>query len=259
MSDDHPFHPADDDSPNELVESWSMDLHSGGGPGSVSWVDDLVDAWAGPTEPTEAVDSGESSGQDRALANEVTLRQPAGDSSEVRFDVPEDPDALAGLGSDGDGTVIEPGGDWSMTSVVESMGLVGNAAAAEVLAGLDIEVVGGREMSAALDGAGLDARVEHGDIGDLRERLDAGVEIVLGGAAGAAHALVVIDSDAGQAVLEPLAGGPRRSVPLDDLVDAWDQMANELLVVATEGVAVSFGGSDVCILPLSLEDIDGGH
>lgn len=124
------------------------------------------------------------------------------------------------------------------------MGLAAAGAVAGVLradrrAGLS-HPVEAQEAVAALEGLGAPARLEHGDLSDLRRCVDSGGTVLLTGtdSAGGRIPLALVDFDdaRGVLVLHPAEGLP---VPVEVSVaafqQAWDDTAAQMVVAGDDG------------------------
>jgi hypothetical protein len=149
---------------------------------------------------------------------------------------------------------VPPAGELQLA---EDNGLLRPALVAAALAAIGAGAAAGRllggrwssasnppDLTAALDQLGLDARVEHADLRELRDRMADGHRVLLStdGTAGvdvdAVVEVVRIDESAG--VVEVVGrSGARGSHHLDELLAAWDESANQLVVATgTEGTVV---------------------
>ena len=106
--------------------------------------------------------------------------------------------------------------------------------------GLDVDDADGglacHALAGVLDHLGVDAHVTYGDVDVLRDHLANGSTVLIG-----EGRLVSMDPAASVAVVER-PDGTAGSVPLGDLLRAWDDVANEMLVAP---------GSDTIVLPIA--------
>ena len=240
--------------------------------GAWSWLDDAVDAWddafdawdpATPEEPTDAPEgfdeAAEATGTDGAdgLAelpedgiDPAGADAGGGDDEPAHVDLPFPDDDTAAFVVPAADTA---GATCSTAALAEALTLAGIDDAGAVLSGLDGDRVDARDAVGALDFAGVDARVEYAGLGELVERLAGGDEVLLGG--GEPHALVAIDPAAGEVVVEPLAGGPRTVLAVELFEEAWDETANELMVLNADNPGIRLGGGEVCVIPVAVADI----
>lgn len=145
----------------------------------------------------------------------------------------------------------DPTGACDVTVLVSSLELVGIDASA--LFDPFGEAVEPGAVVATLDEAGVAARLEYATIGDLAERVAVGVEVVLGGGTdGDGCAVVEITPEA--IIAEPLGGGPRFSIALDRFEQAWEELANEALVVEA-GAAGLLGTTEVVVVALAPDSL----
>lgn len=244
-----PHQPPDDD--------WSPEPHTGPEPEFEpwAWIDEAVDAWdsssdvgdvpSGPEGFDEVDDLAEEAGGD--AGGGVGASGPAGEPHPTPVDL-HGPDET---GPDDDLVAAPLPGDQvglcPVSSLVETLTLAG-VDPAEIFSDFGAAHLEARQAVSALDLAGVPARVEYTDLGDLLERLSAGVEVVLG--AGAPHAVVAIDPVAGEMVVEPLAGGDRTVLSMDAFESAWEETANEMMVVNADDSGILLGTGEVCVLPV---------
>lgn len=255
--------------------------------GSWSWLDDAVDAWDhldGAEEPGEQAARGEAAddtpGPDRSGEDDEVDTPPgdepgpaAADGSRdgggpPPVDLPFPEDGVDDAAEDAEDADDESADDAGASGVLAADGPAPTCSAAALaeaftLAGLEdadqvLSVIGTGQVDArvavgALDFAGVDARVEYAGLGELIERLAAGDEILLGG--GEPHALVSIDPAAGEVVMEPLAGGPRTVLAVELFEEAWEETANELMVLNADNPGIQLGTGEVCVIPVAVSDI----
>ena len=247
---------------------------------SWSWLDDAVDAWdhlEPAEEPGERVALGEAAddtaGPDFFDADDEVDTPPGREPGPAAADGPRDDDGpppvdlpLPDDGADdqphdaADDTAASgafaadvPAATCSTAALAEALTLAGLEDTDQVLAVIGTGEVDARVAVSALDFAGVDARVEYTGLGELIERLAAGDEILLGG--GEAHALVTIDPAAGEVVVEPLAGGPRTVFAVELFEEAWEETANELMVLHGDNRGIRLGTGEVCVIPVAVSDI----
>lgn len=212
-------------------------------------IDDVVSDWDDVAELDTDV---EDPGTDEDLADlepEAEGDDEVADEVEVEVDDDAAPDSFVADPPE------EPAGACRADVLGDAFELVGLAEAGEVLSAFGDESVESREMVAAMDDAGLMARVEHSSVGELAEWLESGVEVLLGGGGGgSAHAIVAVERD-GTVMVEPLAGGARTALSLDHFEAMWDAIANEVLVVEATAGAVALGPSEVVVVPLGIDEL----
>lgn len=245
---DDDWSPEPDTGPEPELEPWA-------------WIDEAVDAWdssfdvgdvasglEGFDEVDEVDDVAEEAGGE--ADGGVGAPGPAGEPHPTPVDL-HGPDALDEAGPDDDLVAAPLPGDQvglcPVSSLVETLALAG-IDPGEIFSDFGADHLEARQAVSALDLAGVPARVEYTDLGELLERLAAGVEVVLG--AGAPHAVVAIDPVAGEMVVEPLAGGDRTVLSMDAFESAWEETANEMMVVNADDSGILLGTGEVCVLPV---------
>lgn len=222
----------------------------------LDWLEDVVHDWGGEPDADVVSDAeAELETELDDLAHDA-IDDLADDGTDAGLaDVELELDLAPGAELDGE-LPAEPAGTCSAASLGEALGLLGAEDAADVLAaaGGDLE---SRTAVAVLDEAGVSARVEHSTLGDLAEHLAAGIEVILGGGGGPAHAVVAIERD-GSLVVEALAdGGNRRTIALEHFEAMWEATANEVMVVDTPSGSVSFGPGEIVVIPLGVDELAG--
>ena len=265
--------------PEDLApeDDWSFEAESQ--PGSPwAWIDDAVGAWdesavadSVPAEDLADVDGIDHSDEDEsdpAESGDSPVESPTAPGElhlgPVELEASDDfgePDE-EGL-EDLDVSEVTPGagvgddliGSCPVTSLVDTLALVGVDDAGSIFSALDSDHLGVREAVGALDFAGVPARVEYTDLGDLLEQLASGVDVVLGG--GEPHAVVAIDPQAGEVVVEPLAGGDRTALAMDAFEAAWEETANEVMVVNSDSSGIQLGADQIWVLPLGVAAMMG--
>ena len=251
--------------PEDLApdDDWSREMDTESEPEPWAWIDEAVVAWDESSEVEgvlagsddfDVLDDEDDAGDadDDPGAPEISAPDGGPDLVPVELEVSDEPD-------DGDAVddlvMASPLGDLigscPVTSLVETLALAGVDDAEDILSALGSDHLVAREVVGALDVAGVPARVEYTDLGDLLERLSTGVEVVLG--AGEPHAVVSIDPGAGAIVVEPLAGGDRTTLAMDAFEAAWDETANEVMVVNSDDSGILLGSGQVWVLPVAVD------
>lgn len=248
-------------------DDWSFEADAEPGAEPWAWIDEAVEAWDEPAV-AEAVttDAGELEAFDEGDSEDgpVPPDMPAGDTpapggephlGPVELEALDDPDFV---GDDTPGPGDDLIGSCPVTSLVDALALAGVDDAEAIFSALDTDHLGAREAVGALDVAGVPARVEYTDLGDLLEQLEAGVEVVLGG--GEPYAVVAIDPATGDVVVEPLAGGDRATLAMDAFEAAWEETANEVMVVNADSSGIQLGAGQIWVLPIETAAMmtDGG-
>lgn len=210
-------------------------------------------------EPLEAragfgSDSGEHDdlgGYSDAIADADTDAE-GGDPSEPQ---PTDVEVMLPLDdSAGLEPYVVPDGNGLLDDVVVAAGLGSIGAATLLPAMRRLRRPTPPDTVALLDSLGIDARVEHGDLATLEERLADGGAVMLAtdGSAGVDAERVLhlrrIDRQAGRMHVTD-AGGQARSVPLERFESAWADSANQLVVAAGDDGAVA-------LLPVVIDGAD---
>lgn len=248
--------------PEDLLpdDDWSLE-DTEPEPEPWAWIDEAVVAWdelseegvLGGSDGLDVLDDEDAGDADDDPGAPETPAADAGpDVLPVGLDAADELDG--GDASDDLAMVSPPGdliGSCPVTSLVETLALAGVDDAEDILSALGTDHLGAREVVGALDLAGVPARVEYTDLGDLLERLSTGVEVVLG--AGEPHAVVSIDPVAGEVVVEPLAGGDRLTLAMDAFEAAWEETANEVLVVNSDDSGILLGSGQIWVLPVGAD------
>jgi hypothetical protein len=244
------------------VELPSFETDDDGGRAIDSGTESTIDAGPGISLDTDAplVADASQAGQDGG----------AGVDLGTDPDGSVDPDGLDPLAADGpvdeggialpldDGSPLAPyvvaEGNGMLDDLVVAAGLSAIGAAAAIPVVRRVARAAPQDTVALLDSLGIDARVEHGDVVELEERLAAGGSVLLAsdGSAGVDTDRVlhldVVDREAGAVRLRDHRGR-RRVVDLERFEAVWADSANQLIVAAGEG-------RSVVLLPLVLDDAD---
>jgi hypothetical protein len=222
------------------------------------------DAAHGPDEGLPDVDlDGLPDHGDMESGVDPITAEPESDMSEEIADQPIHGDVESGvdaaLSQSESGLCVPASAAMAVTLLTGEETSEGEAVSVAVEMGLldgepgDWEGMSTGEAVTLLEEMGVDARLETGDLDDLRAHLDEGDAVILSvdadelwgegeGDTTADHAVVIvaIDDERGVAIVDDpgVPGGHGVEVPLEDLEDAWEDSGNEM-VIAEAGDATS--------------------
>lgn len=231
----------------------------------LDWIDDLVEQWDAPDDdrfdPSDAFDDREDEGPEAAgeTDDETDRGTVPGDGAGLDEPAPlvdlalDDPDLDAPAATDA--AILDPDlGAVSPATLHDALASIGADEAAAVIADLDVDHVDPRLAVSALDASGLDARVEHSDIGTLVEAVADGQDVVLAGPDGGVWVVTDVDPATDTVALET-PDGATNTVSLRDLADAWSTLDHELLVLSPVASGPVQLGGETLVVALAATDL----